>query len=163
LREKTTDGPVGIGTRYREVVQMAPVVRSEILSEVTRYEQYSVLEERWSGGGMEGTLTYFFIAVGQGTELRQHVEIGTHWLLRLFDPVIARMYARAARYRLECIKAIWETGRSPELQRSSGGTEPGPPVSTVTLGPDVCPVPVRELHGRAGQGKCWAMNGRVQR
>jgi len=115
--EKTTEGAVGIGTRYREVVQMAPFVRSEILSEVTRYEQYSVLEERWSGGGMTGTLTYFFTAVGQGTELRQHVEIGTHWLLRLFDPVLSRMYARAARYRLECIKAILETGRSPDIAR----------------------------------------------
>lgn len=117
LLEKTTDGPVGIGTRYREVVQMAPFVRSEILSEVTRYEQGSVLEEKWSGGGMKGTLTYFFTAAGQGSELRQQVEIETHWLLRLFDPVIARMYARAARYRLDCIKAILETGRSPDIAK----------------------------------------------
>jgi len=115
LLEKTTEGPVGSGTRYREVVQMAPFVRCEILSEVTRYEEYSVLEEAWAGGGMRGLLTYFFQPAGQGTQLVQHVQIKTHWLMRLFERVIAKMYARAARYRLDCIKVILETGRSPDI------------------------------------------------
>ena len=115
LLEKTTEGPIGVGTRYREVVQMAPFVKSEILSEVTRYEEHSVLEEMWVGGGMKGTLTYFFNPAGEGTELVQHVEIETHRLMRPFDPVIAKMYARAARYRLDCIKVILETGRSPDI------------------------------------------------
>ena len=117
LLEKITDGPVGVGTRYREVVQMAPFIKSEILSEITRYEQYSVLEETWAGGGMKGTLTYFFNTTRQGTELIQHVEIETHWLLKPFDPVIARMYVKAAQYRLDCIKAILETGRSPDIAK----------------------------------------------
>jgi hypothetical protein len=117
LLEKTTDGPVGVGTRYREVVQMAPFIKSEILSEITRYEQYSVLEETWAGGGMKGTLTYFFNTTRQGTELIQHVEIETHWLLKPFDPVIARTYVKAAQYRLDCIKAILETGRSPDIAK----------------------------------------------
>jgi len=115
LLEKTTDGLVRVGTRYREVVQMAPFVKSEILSEVTRYEEYSVLQERWAGGGMKGVLTYFFNPSGQGTELIQYVEIKTHCLMRLLDPVIAKMYARAAQYRLDCIKAILETGHSPDI------------------------------------------------
>lgn len=117
LLEKITDGPVGVGTHYREVVQMAPFVKSEILSEVTRYEEYSVLEEKWAGGGMKGVLTYFFNPAGQGAELVQHVEIETRWPMRLFHPVIGRMYARAARYRLDCIKVILETGRSPDIRK----------------------------------------------
>lgn len=117
LLEKTTDGPVGVGTCYREVVQMAPFIKSEILSEIIRFEEYSVLEETWTGGGMKGTLTYFFNAAGEGTELTQQVRIETHWLLKPFDPVIAKMYAKAARYRLDCIKAILETGRSPNIAR----------------------------------------------
>lgn len=117
LLEKTTNGPVGVGTRYREVVQMAPFIKSEILSEITRLEPYSVLEEIWFGGGMKGTLTYFFNITGQGTELMQHVEIETHWLLKLFDPVIAKLYAKAAQYRLDCIKAILETGQSPDITK----------------------------------------------
>jgi hypothetical protein len=117
LLEKTTDGPVGVGTRYREVVQIAPFIKSEILSEITRYEQYSVLDETWIGGGMKGTLTYFFNTTGQGTTLIQHVEIETHWLLKPFDPVIAGTYAKAAQYRLDCIKAILETGRGPDIAK----------------------------------------------
>lgn len=117
LLEKITDGPVGVGTRYREVVQMAPFIKSEILSEISKYEQCSVLEETWAGGGMKGILTYFFNTAGQGTELIQQVEIETHWLLKLFDPVIANMYAKAAQYRLDCIKAILETGRSPDMAK----------------------------------------------
>jgi hypothetical protein len=117
LLEKTTDGPVGVGTRYREVVQMAPFIESEIMSEITRYEQDSVLEETWVGGGMKGVLTYFFNPVGQGTELIQHVEIKTHWTMRLFDPVISKMYAKAVQYRLNCIKTVLETGRSPDIQK----------------------------------------------
>jgi uncharacterized protein YndB with AHSA1/START domain len=117
LIEKTTDGPTGTGTCYREVVQMAPFVKSEILSAVTIYRPYSVLEERWNGGGMRGLLTYFFNQTGQGTELVQRVVIETDWLLKPFNALISKMYVKAAQYRLECIKAILETGRSPDIQK----------------------------------------------
>jgi hypothetical protein len=57
------------------------------------------------------------IIAGQGTELIQHVQIETHWLLKLFDPVIAKLYAKAAQCRLGCIKAILETGRGPDIRK----------------------------------------------
>ena len=117
LLEKTTDGPIGIGTCYREVVQMAPFLQSQILSEVTRFEPDSVLEEKWSGGGMKGILTYFFHPVDQGTDLVQKVNIETKWFLKAFTSVISNMYAKAASYRLDCIKTILETGQSPDIQK----------------------------------------------
>jgi hypothetical protein len=117
LLEKTTAGPAGVGTRYREIVQMAPFVKSEILSEITRFQPDSALEERWVGGAMKGVLAYSLRPAGQGMELVQQVIIETHWLLRPFDAVISKMYARTARYRLGCIKAILETGRSPDIQK----------------------------------------------
>ncbi len=117
LLEKTTAGPVGIGTRYREVVQMAPFIKSQILSEITRYEPDSVLEERWAGGGMKGILTYFFHPANQGTDLIQQVNIETKWFLKAFNSIISKMYVKAARYRLDCIKAILETGQGPDIQR----------------------------------------------
>ena len=115
--KKTTTGPLGVGTRYREVVQMAPFIKSQMLSEVTRYEPHSVLEEKWAGGGMKGVLTYFFHPVGQETELVQHVSIETHWLLRPFNAIISKTYSKAAQYRLEVIKTILETGQSPDIQK----------------------------------------------
>ena len=115
--ERTTAGPLGVGTRYREVVQMAPFIKSQMLSEITRYEPHSVLEERWAGGGMRGVLTYFFHPVGQGMELVQHVSIEPHRLLRPFSAIIFKTYSRAARYRLEVIKMILETGQSPDIRK----------------------------------------------
>jgi hypothetical protein len=38
ILEKIMPGPVGVGTRYREVVQMLPGVRGEILSVIIRFE-----------------------------------------------------------------------------------------------------------------------------
>ena len=46
LLEKTTTGPIGVGTRYREVVQMMPFVKRDFLSEVTRFEPFSVFKEK---------------------------------------------------------------------------------------------------------------------
>ena len=117
LLEKTTTGPLDVGTCYREVVQMAPFIKTQMLSEITRYEPYSVLEEKWARGGMKGILTYFFDQVGQGTELVQHVSVETHWLLRPFNTIISRTYSKAAQYRLEVIKTILETGQSPDIQK----------------------------------------------
>ena len=117
LLGKTTPGPIGVGTRYREVVQMAPFIKAEILSEITKFEPNTVLEERWAGGGMKGILTYSFHPAGQGMELVQCLNIETHWLLKPFDAMTSREYARAARYRLDCVKAILETGQSPDIQK----------------------------------------------
>lgn len=117
LLEKITNGPVGVGIRYREVVQMAPFLKSQILSEVTKFEPNSVLEEKWVGGGMKGVLTCFFHPADQGTDLIQQVNIETKWFLKVFNSMISKMYAKAAGYRLDCIKTILETGQSPDIQK----------------------------------------------
>jgi len=69
LIEKTTAGPTGVGTRYREVVQMLPFLRGEILSEITRCEPGRFLEEDFQGAGMQGHLAYQFLPEGEGTRL----------------------------------------------------------------------------------------------
>ena len=117
LLEKTTPGPLGVGTCYREVVQMMPFVKRDMLSEVTRFEPFSVLEEKWRGGSMEGTLTYFFNPIPEGTEIVQHVNIKALGLMKPFDRIISKTYAKAAQYRLECLKSLLETGELPDLNK----------------------------------------------
>jgi len=117
LLEKTTPGPIGLGTRYREVVQMMPFIKREMLSEVTKFEPSKVLEEKWRGGSMEGILTYFFNPIPEGTELIQHVNIKALGLLKPFDKMISKTYAKAAQYRLECLKSLLETGKLPDLNK----------------------------------------------
>ena len=108
--EKTTAGGPSVGTRYREVVQMLPLVRGEILSEITRYEPDRFLEERFRGAGMQGQLLYEFVPRAGGTELIQRETLQPLGVLRLVGPLMKQMLDRRLRERLEGIKSILESG-----------------------------------------------------
>jgi len=47
--DKTTPGPPGVGTGYREVVRMLPFYRGVIRSRITRFEPGVHLEEDFRG------------------------------------------------------------------------------------------------------------------
>jgi len=108
--EQTTPGPAGLGTRYREVLQMLPFVRGEILSVVTCFEPGRRLEEDFEGAGMTGHLAYSFAPAHGGTRLTQRETVRTRGALRMLEPLIERMLSRQLWRRLEDIKAILETG-----------------------------------------------------
>ena len=108
LVEKTTPGPVGIGTRYREIVQMVPLVRVEMTSEVTRYEPNERVEITWHGGGMEGVLVYSFEAHRGGTILALHETVTPKGLMRLAEPVIHRSFDQTLASRLHGVKRTLE-------------------------------------------------------
>ena len=110
LLEKTTPGPVAIGTRYREVVQMLPFYRGEIVSEITRIEQNERLEEDFKGAGMHGHLAYHFLQENERTILIQRETLHYHGVLRLCEPLIRRILGRRLRERLEEIKEVLEGG-----------------------------------------------------
>lgn len=102
--DKTTPGPAGVGTRYREVVQMLPFARGEILSEITRFEPDRCLEEDFSGAGMEGHLAYEFVPQNGGTLLIQREHLRARGILRLVAPVIRVTLGRQLRRRLDGIR-----------------------------------------------------------
>jgi uncharacterized protein YndB with AHSA1/START domain len=106
--EKTTSGPYGVGTRYREVVRMLPFMEGEILSEITRFEPPAHLEEKWWSSGMEGELAYHFESTGESTRLTQRETLRPKGLLKLFSPMIKLMFGRAATNRLAIIKEYLE-------------------------------------------------------
>jgi hypothetical protein len=106
--EKITDAPVAVGTRYREVVQMLPFYRSEILSVLTRYEPYEYLEEEFSGAEMKGYLAYQFIDQGKFTKLIQRESIFFTFPLNLINPIIKKVLHRKLTERLEEIKTELE-------------------------------------------------------
>ena len=88
LLEKTTPGPLGVGTRYREIVQMLPFFKGEILSEITHFEPGHRLDEDWQGPCMEGCLTYLFLPENGGTKLIQRETVNLCGLLWLLSPLI---------------------------------------------------------------------------
>jgi len=108
--EQTTPGDPGVGTRYREVVQMLPWKTGEILSEITRYEPPTYLGEDFHGAGMVGHLDYEFRAEGEGTRLIQREFIRFQGILRLFEPAIRPILLRKIEERLRGIKADLEGG-----------------------------------------------------
>jgi hypothetical protein len=108
--EQTTPGPAGVGTRYREIVQMLPFARGEILSQVTCFVPGERLEEDFEGAGMIGHLAYQFLPEGDGTRLIQRETVSTRGFLKILVPIMGRMLSRQLRKRLESIKAILESG-----------------------------------------------------
>lgn len=111
LLEKMTPGAPGVGTRYREVLQMLPFIRGEILSEITRFEPYEFLEEDFEGAGMKGHLAYQFLAEGEEeTKLVQREMLQYRGILRLFEPLIQPILGRRLVERLEEIKRVSESG-----------------------------------------------------
>lgn len=108
--DKITPEAVGIGTRYREVVQMLPFLRGDIRSAITRFEPPRFLEEDFRGGGMSGHLAYEFVPDGDATILIQRETLEAHGLLRPFAGLIERSLAGKLRERLESIRAILESG-----------------------------------------------------
>lgn len=108
--QQTTPGSPGVGTRYREVVQMLPFYRGEILSVITCFEPGARLEEDFAGAGMKGHLAYSFLPENDGTRLIQQEILEPQGLLRLLAFLIERSLSRQLRRRLEGIKQVLEAG-----------------------------------------------------
>lgn len=107
--DKITPGPVGVGTQYREVVQVLPFVRGEIRTEVVGYEPGRRLAYRFVSLGMPGELTYSFESVDGATRLRQQQSLHPHGLARLFSPLIGALFLRMIQRRMAGIKQFLES------------------------------------------------------
>ncbi len=108
--EKMSEGSVGRGTCYREVLQMMPFYREEIRSEITRYESEKLIEERFKSRMMYGRLIYLFTAEENQTRLTQQEELSMRGLLIPFQPIIQRTFLQKLQSRLDEIKKILEAG-----------------------------------------------------
>jgi len=108
--DKLTPGPVGVGTRYREVVQLMPFVTGEVRTEVVGYEPGRRLAYRYAAMGMEGALTYWFAAVDEGTRLVQQQSLRPSGALRILSPMIGALFSVMLRWRLAGIKRQLERG-----------------------------------------------------
>lgn len=115
--DKTTAGPPAVGTQYREVVRISPLVRATVFSQVTRFEPPRYLEEDFWGAAMRGHLAYEFIARDGGTVLVQRETVEATGPLRWFAPALWRKLGPKLRERLDGIKreldagAVVQTGR----------------------------------------------------
>lgn len=109
-RDKTTDGPVDVGTRYRERIRMLPGLHGVLLSTVTRCEPWRRLEEDFEGAGVKGHLSYELSERPFGCRLIQRQTVEPAAILRPLVPLMRRMFASRLEQQLAGVKAVLETG-----------------------------------------------------
>jgi hypothetical protein len=103
-----TEGPPGLGSRYREVVQMMPLFKGEIISEITAFDSPRVLEMDWKGPGMTGTDRYELATIQVGTRLNHTKWVSCPGLLRIMEPVMRIPLIPRLEERLVAIKHLLE-------------------------------------------------------
>lgn len=105
-REKLTEGPIGVGTRYRAVDQM-PGRRIEFIEEVTIYEPnrraaFSL------GEPINGQIDARFQPVEDNTKVDFSVALNPTGLMGLLEPVMAKPMRRMFEKDLANLKAAVE-------------------------------------------------------
>lgn len=110
VMEKIPPGPTRVGTRWREVVRLAPFVSMTIWSEVTAFEPGRRLEETFRGPWLRGSLAYTIEPLPEGCRLRQRQTLNPHGPLRLMARLMGRMFRPRMAARLESIRAGLEAG-----------------------------------------------------
>ena len=102
--EKLTDGPVGVGTRYRAKWRSAP---TSLVVETTAYDR----PHSWSahnGGPVEVTLTARLVPVAEGTRLETDFDAMPHGPFRLVFPLFVRKLRRVEAANMGHIREILE-------------------------------------------------------
>jgi hypothetical protein len=108
VMEKITPGPTRVGTRWHEVVQLAPHLTMTVWSEIVAIEQDRLLDERFWAWWMRGRLEYTMTPTDGGTVLRQRERLEPRGPFRLVDGFIARQLGPAIEARLEAIGRMLE-------------------------------------------------------
>ena len=112
LAEKVSEGPIGLGTRYRaEVVSGRQVVPMDI--EFTGFERPRMLESTTRMAPMDVRYTLSFDPVSQGTRMRWVGEVEPKGFLRLMTPVVGWMGRRQERRIWARLKHLLEGPDAP--------------------------------------------------
>jgi Polyketide cyclase / dehydrase and lipid transport len=106
--EKTSPGPVGVGTTYRQIRSLPS--RSEEGFEVTAFEPTSRLEIHGEIGPFTATISYLLVPLGDGTCLTNTVDLQpASGALRLLAPLAASRVKTAVAANLDTLKQLLET------------------------------------------------------
>lgn len=103
-RIKLTDGPLGVGTRYRAVDKI-PGRRLEFTQEITGYEPNRLLVESWDGP-LAGVGTTQFAAEGTSTRLNMRFEINPSGPLKFLAPLMTGSMVRGFKKDLDGLGSI---------------------------------------------------------
>ncbi len=105
--EKTSEGPIGVGTTFREVMQFLGR-RIENTGEITKYEPNKMMAVKTTSGPVPMEITGTYQPVEGGTELTFEVEGEVGGFFRFAEPLVARMGKRQMETQLANIKDLLE-------------------------------------------------------
>jgi uncharacterized protein YndB with AHSA1/START domain len=109
---RTTDGPIGVGTRHIAVrTFMGRTLK--LSNEYTRYEPDSVVEFR-IGGSIPGQASYIVESTSTGgSRLTSRIQMHASGLIRLAEPLMAVTLSRDVEAGLGTLKALLEADGDP--------------------------------------------------
>jgi hypothetical protein len=106
---KTSPGPVGVGTTYRQLRSIPD--RSEEGFEVTVFEPTSRLDVHGEIGPFTATIGYLLAPVGEGTQLVNVVDLeSASGAVRLLAPLATSRVKAAVAANLNRLKQLLEAG-----------------------------------------------------
>jgi uncharacterized protein YndB with AHSA1/START domain len=107
---KITDGPVGVGSRYRQTRTLP--TRSEETFAVTEYEPVHRLSIGGALGPFEGEIHYLLKPAGKATVLTNTMTLQPSGPLRVVAPLATPRIKAAVAANLDALKQILETDGS---------------------------------------------------
>jgi uncharacterized protein YndB with AHSA1/START domain len=111
---KTSDGPVGIGTTYRQIRSLP--TRSEETLQVTELEPDRRFAVQGDLGPFVGTLTYEFEDVNGRTRLTNRADLEGRGLMKLAAPIASGRVREAVAANLGALKQLLEQGNATQGQ-----------------------------------------------
>jgi hypothetical protein len=116
--KKTSPGPVGVGTTYRQIRSLPS--RSEEGFEVTSFEPTRRLEIQGEIGPFTATISYLLAPKGDGTRLANTVDLQPpSGALRLLAPLAVSRVKTAVAANLDTLKQLLEIGSGHDVRGSA--------------------------------------------
>jgi len=106
--KRTTQGPIGVGTKHT-LVRNFIGRRMEADNEYVAYEPHRLVTFRTTSGPRL-VASYLFDAVADGTRLTSRVELEGAGLFGLLEPVVGAGLRREMKAALPALKALLESG-----------------------------------------------------
>jgi uncharacterized protein YndB with AHSA1/START domain len=115
---KTSPGPVGVGTTYRQTRSIPR--RSEEGFEVTTFEPPRRLEVQGQIGPFRAKISYLLEPTGSGTTLRNAVDLGSSGPLTLVATLATSRVKHAVAANLDTLKRLLREGAFPDPSPGPG-------------------------------------------
>jgi uncharacterized protein YndB with AHSA1/START domain len=104
---RTTEGPIGVGTKHT-LVRMFMGRRLEADNEYVVYEPNRRIAFKVTSGPMRAEASYFLEAVAEGTRVTSTIEMDMSGILSIAEPLIAASLRREVKAAIPVLKDLLE-------------------------------------------------------